>query len=178
MKTYAKESSTRTTPWVGAAALLAAALAAAPPGHAGEGELIILREVPYRPAVRESTPAPPLAVKVSPEFNASVITGAMRGLASRVSTSAILTDVEAATISANAPLQSVGAGVIAFGEQLTGAIINESRVLGARGAGLGVMSAVQGLGARLPLQVGVAGTAVRRATGGLGDAIRRATAPR
>ncbi len=89
-----------------------------------------------------------------------------------------MTDVEAATISANAPVQSVGAGVTAFGEQLTGAIIDESRVLGARGAGLGVMSAVQGLGARIQRQVGVAGTAVRRATGGLGDAIRRATAPR
>ena len=131
---------------MGAAALLAAMLAAALPGHAGEGELIILRKVPYRPAVGESVPAAPLTVKVSPDLNASVITEATHDLVSRVPTSAIfLTDVETATISANASTQSVGAGVIAFGEQLSGTIFNESSGLGARGVGLSVMSAVQGL---------------------------------
>ena len=94
-------------------------MAAVPPGHAGEGDIIILREVPYRPAIGKSVPAAPLTVKVSPEFDASVIIEATHG---QIPTSAVfLTDIEVATISATASIQSVGAGVIAFGEQLTAA---------------------------------------------------------
>ena len=54
-------------------AILLATSVVPPQVQAGEGQIIILRKVPSRPATRPGVPAPPLAVKTAPPVDVSPV---------------------------------------------------------------------------------------------------------
>ncbi len=157
-------------------AILLATSVVPPQVQAGEGQIIILRKVPSRPATRPGVPAPPLAVKTAPPVDVSPVNEIGQAITVGIGEGVLLTDFEAATISANAPLQR-GGGVSGLGEQISRAAGGRSRLSSGAGTVLSPIGALQGLGSSTSSQFRAAGGMITGATSGLGNTIRSAVAP-
>ncbi|MCG8361185.1 MAG: hypothetical protein MI920_36975, partial [Kiloniellales bacterium] len=145
--------------------------------EAGEprGQIIILRKVPRRSALRQGVPAPPFAVTTNPEVDISAtrpIAGIVMGSAP---TGGVISDVEAASIVGNTALS---APLLALTGNSTPAASLTNGAGGGLGNGSATTAALQGLGKRISSQVSGVGGTVRRATSGIGDTIRNAVGAR
>ncbi len=159
-------------------AILLATSVVPPQVQAGEGQIIILRKVPSRPATRPGVPAPPLAVKTAPPVDVSPVKEIGQAITVGIGEGVLLTDFEAATISANAPLQrGIEGGVSGLGEQISRAAGGRSRLSSGAGTVLSPIGALQGLGSSTSSQFRAAGGMITGATSGLGNTIRSAVAP-
>ncbi len=159
-------------------ALLVLSVAWPPPAAlAGEGEIIILRKVPPRPAIRDAPPAPPLAVRTAPDIDLSAVNRISGVVLDSTAAIRPLSDREAASISAE-PV--IGSGLPAKTSKLGPSVLD---ALGQRRGGTGSDRAGIGgtrlFGGATPATSlrGTGGT-IRRATGGLGVAIGKAVGTR
>lgn len=155
-------------PVLATVALLVIGSLAPPHLQAQEGQMIITRPVPSRPATRQGVPAPPFAVKTAPPINVSPAETVRTVVGLGVPDALVLSDSEAAAMSTGAGL-SIQGHVRTLGGQVGGVTTGGGRGTSGIGQGLGPSSS-QPLG-------GVAG-AVQRSTGGLGRTISNAVAPR
>ena len=152
-----------------ASALAAAVVATAmpvPPVLAQEGQIIILREVPRRPAYRQGPPAEPLAVRTGPEVDVSPAESIVHSVVGGLTQGALVSDIEAAAVSSNAPIGTNTARGAAAAAR-PGSLVNAARLDGARRSTSVLSRSSSGPG-------GV----VVRATSGLGATIRNTVAPR
>lgn len=149
----------------GAVCLTAAAGTPAP--RAQEGQIIISRPVPSRPATRPGVPAPPLAVRTAPPVDIAPAPPVRDAVGLGLPNALVLSDTEAARM-------STGAGL-----SLRGSVQGLGRHVGAA-AGRGHRAGTIGgnPGTSPSRQVGGAAGAVSRATGGLGRTVVNSVAPR
>lgn len=139
-----------------------------PPLQAQEGQIIVIRPVPSRPATRPGVPAPPLAVRTAPPVDVSPARPIRDAVGLGVPNAVVLSDTEAAAMSTGAGLSLRGSV-----QSLGGRIGRASNSGGHRTSDIG-----QASGGPSARQFGGVATSVPRATGGLGRSIVNAVAPR
>ncbi len=136
---------------------------------AADGKIVVIRQVPPRPAYRQGPPGPAVEVSTTPRIDLSATGRISPTVLDAVPNAEIISDGEAAAIAGGAaPLQPQPSS-----GGLTGLAAGE----GARRTGgtdvRGQFGALQSLGT-IPTQVGAAGRSVSRATSGLSNTVRRA----
>lgn len=142
---------------------------------AQDAEIIILRDVPPRPATRQAAPVPPFAVRTSPDVDVSAMKGIGSSLVMAVPNGAFLSDMEAAAVAPNAPLlQGIESNIAISGRPGSDALAGGTKRLGGGALADTVRSSVAERGvAPLSLLGRTSGT-VQRATQGLGQTIHGA----
>ena len=142
---------------------------------AQEAEIIILRDVPPRPATRQAAPAPPFAVKTSPDIDVSAMKRISPSLVTAVPNSALLSDMEAAAVAPNAPiLQGIDGNIAIGGLAGTDPLAGGTKRLGSGALANTIKMGVANRGVAPLSSLGRTGNTVQRATQGLGQAIHGA----
>ncbi len=142
--------------------------------QAAEGQIIVLREVPRRVAYRPGTPAPPFAVKTTPPIDVTPVNRIGRSITVGIPEGELVSDLEAASITAKAPagFLIVGGNVGLRGETSRAAQRRSNNLDGSNAA----MGPLQRLGPSLSSQFRSVGRTIVNATSGLGTAIGSAAA--
>ena len=146
---------------------------------AQDAEIIILREVPPRPATRQAVPAPPFAVRTSPDIDVSAMKGIGSSLVMAVPDGAFLSDREAAAVAPNAPiLQGIEHSIAISGKPGSDVLAGGTKRLGSGALANTIRSSVAESGSAPLSLLGRTSGTVQRATRGLGQTVHGAIVPR
>lgn len=134
-----------------------------------------MRDVPPRPATRQAVPAPPFAVKTSPDVDVAAMERISPSLMTAIPNDALLSDAEAAVVAPNAPiLQGIGSNIAVSGSPDSDALAGSTQRLGSGVLANTVKSSIAERGIAPLSSLGRTSGTVQRATQGLRQTIQRA----
>ena len=157
---------------IGAAVALLGAGAALPALSDGEGEIIILRDVPPRITYREAPPGDAFTVRTAPPIDLSAALTIDKVISGGVTNGHALTDLEAATITATgAVTESLIRGSGEMDRRVVGATSVLSGTPRSAGVTQGSFGVLHGLGARISPQIQRPTRTIRRSTSGIAGTV-------
>ena len=137
-------------------------------------EIVVIRQVPPRSAVRKGNPGPALIVRTAPNVDLSSTRRIEKLVVDSVASGQVVSDAEAAVISAAVPLDHPLTASTQIGQ---GSVPTDIFIIGEKIPALGAGGAVLNIGPQISSAVRSGAANLTGATSGLGSTITNAVSP-